>query len=257
MDTLITKLYLDEGDTVTPSGAFTKSKDRPDVTLIYRLSLDAMIGPILSFLALEFDSLYGLDLLIPDLRDVRQTVWITACFGKELFCRQKGSDGTVKRRRTNRKSHCVPLLLVHRVFLFTLGETPCLTLAESPCKLKSNHEFGKWHLVLTVLVKTPKPESSGVKNCHEEDGARSWTTDMWRGLSVQLVGSIDKIHGQMYETCWDPRTAGGTAMLNSDYPPQSKTTRGPGTQEPKFNRIASRSKASSTALPKSSLISYR
>ena len=166
------------------------------MTLIYRLSLDAMIGPILFFLALEFDSLYGLDLLIPDLRDVRQTVWITACFGKEVFCRQKGSDGTVKRRRTNRKSHCVPLLLVHRVFLFTLVRPHASRWRKPLCKLKSNHEFGNWHLVLTVLVKTPKPESSGVKICHEEDGARSWTT-YTIGVSPfnwldQLTKSMDK-----------------------------------------------------------------
>ena len=86
---LITKLNLDEGDTVTPGGAFTKSKDQPDVTLIDRLPPDATIGPILTFLALEFESFHGLDLLIPDLRDVRQTVWITARFDKRAFLQAK------------------------------------------------------------------------------------------------------------------------------------------------------------------------
>ena len=47
-------------------------------TLIYRLLPNATLGPILSIRAFEFESSYGLDLLFPDMRDVKKTVWITA-----------------------------------------------------------------------------------------------------------------------------------------------------------------------------------
>ena len=55
------------------------AKDKPDATLTYRLLPNATLGPILSIRAFEFESLYGLDFLISDQQDDKQTIWVTAC----------------------------------------------------------------------------------------------------------------------------------------------------------------------------------
>ena len=67
------------GQCMTKKSRFGTSRVmQSDATLIYRLPPNATIGPILSIRAFEFESLYVLDPLIPDMRDVKQAVWITA-----------------------------------------------------------------------------------------------------------------------------------------------------------------------------------
>ena len=96
-----------------PFGAVTNSKYQKDTMLINHFPPNATTGPIVSIRVFGFEGFFGLDRLVPDLRDVQHTVWVTVCLG-EYFC-------------------------------FTMGKTSCLTLRETPCQLKSSYEGGSYH----------------------------------------------------------------------------------------------------------------
>ena len=132
---MITEPRMGEaGDAATPSGACTNSKDQTGATRMYWFLPDTTTGPILSIRVFKFGSLYGLELLILGLRDDKQTVWVTACLGKELVYRQKGFDGTStaqldqSRSTSSSNAQSIP---------YARGRTPpCFTLGETPCRLK-------------------------------------------------------------------------------------------------------------------------
>ena len=215
---LMTKPRLDEsGETFTHCGAFTNSKDQPDATVIFRLPSHATIQPILSIRAFEFGSPYGLDLLIPNLRDVKQTMWVTSCFGKELFSRQMVWMELQKKTHTS-MSRWVPRPPAHRVFVLTLQETPC--------QWKSNHEFGNWHVAVDTRARTSNCRKKDSQNPHAQKrlsrGRRCvffWakykiiiTTGMPDMKDVSPYNCFDNLTKSTdkgrNEICWKPHAAG-------------------------------------------------
>ena len=90
---------LDEsGDTVAPLWYTHIRRGQPRATLIVRVPLQRLGLPCQR--ALEVESVWGLDRLLPDLRDVKQTVWTTVC-----LCRQKKvSSALQKKTRILKKS---------------------------------------------------------------------------------------------------------------------------------------------------------
>ena len=67
-----TKARLDDSCyAVTPCGVFTNSKDGHDAQLIYWNPPNTTIGLLTSERAFEFESVFGLDIVIPSRRDAR------------------------------------------------------------------------------------------------------------------------------------------------------------------------------------------
>ena len=81
-------------------GSSKISRDHDDAQLSYRLLPTVLIGSTLSVRAFEFERMYGLDVSIHRQRNNKPTVWITACFGNQLFWRQKVS--TVFQKKTQK-----------------------------------------------------------------------------------------------------------------------------------------------------------
>ena len=50
--------------------------------------------------AFDFVSQDALDTLMPSTADSKMTVWVTACLGAQLFCKQKGFIVTTKQNET-------------------------------------------------------------------------------------------------------------------------------------------------------------
>ena len=115
----------------------------------------------MSVRAFEFESLRGLDTLVPSSKDSKLTVWVTACLGTQLLCRQKGFLGTTIRDETTDTS----------------GDTT-----------PSHHAVGRQKLAIDSVFKIhgQKRQGASIKEgsvhsghrsgCHERDGACSWAT---------------------------------------------------------------------------------
>ena len=140
-----------------------------DPTLIYRLF--STCGPILSVRAFEFESVYGLNLLILCVENDKLTVWITACTGKKLSCWQTCFVGTSKRRHTYRN---VTEYLQRKEYSCSRREKPHATRKATPV----------WKLVPCsqnvsddVEVSKKNPNLRHQEDRHEEDGVCSWAME--------------------------------------------------------------------------------
>ena len=146
-----------------------------------------------------------LDLLISDLENDKQTVWVTSCLGKQLFCRQNCFDGTSKEDTQIDKSlstsSCAQNTPVHA------GKNPpCFTLGEIH-KLRSSLELvsgsqraDKRHSVVKKGIQNPQARKIvtrqtvllvKIQRLHHRRNAKHV-----RRLSVHLVGQIYELHGQ-------------------------------------------------------------
>ena len=234
------KPRLDEsGDTVSPCGAFTNSMDQLGATIIYRLPPSGTEGPILSTRASEFESLCGMDLLISDLRDVIQTVQVTACSGKSILQAKTVpmEDAQVEKSRSTSScgARSIPVHAWRPLFSFLSLSPPCFTLERPRASLleKTSLPSEKQSRVLTVstlFTRCRRTDSvplstrtaqmlSPEKDRHEEVGAFSWANDKivfsaempdmkgaspYNGLE-KLTKSADR---ERYEMCQEPHTAG-------------------------------------------------
>ena len=89
---------------VSPYVAPTNYKDQDNAQLARRIEPNSPINPILSVRAFEVERLHGLIMLVSSTVDPKLTVWVTACLGTQLLCRQRCFLGTSKQNETIEKS---------------------------------------------------------------------------------------------------------------------------------------------------------
>ena len=195
--------------------------DQLGATIIYRLPPSGTEGPILSTRASEFESLCGMDLLISDLRDVTQTVRVTACSGKEQNAGKKVpmEDAQVDKSRSASSSgaRSISVHAWRPLFPFLPLSLPCftvpLTWVKPPCQVNSNHVFGSQHLVHKVQTNRLRSVvNKDSQNAHARKRSSQGSRRVFLGkrqdhllrrnarhegrFSIQWVGEIDEIRGQ-------------------------------------------------------------
>ena len=86
---MITKRAGGMQDTLVTCSEFSKSTDQEESQLIYWIEPNST-RPIMSVRSFESKSLYGLETLVPSTTGSNtSSVWVTACLGTQLNCRQK------------------------------------------------------------------------------------------------------------------------------------------------------------------------
>ena len=132
-------------------------------------------------------SFYGLDHLNLDLREVKHTVWVTDCLGKQLFSRQQGFDGNSKRdTQTEKPVHGVSNPL-HAGRDPMPIEKQLRVLRRRPIVEKDSQHREARKIVTrrTLHVLGQHPRSSSPQRCQTG-----------KSLSVHLVRETVEIHEQ-------------------------------------------------------------
>ena len=178
-------------------------------------------------------------------------MWITACSGKQLVCRQRWP---FQRRHTNRQVTQLPCL--------QRTKNPC-SRWRTPCQLKSNYECGTWYFVLkhaTEIVHLSKKTTnilSHNKGCHEKDDACAFskykipTTQMMPDMktSLRALDNTDEIHGERKARntpghllrCCKPHATFGKITFEQQQHVEPMCIKAiQDIREPEFNRISSR-----------------
>ena len=145
-------------------------------------------------------------------------------------------------------------------------ETPRFTLVHTPCRKKSNQEFGSWYLALNSRARKSNCRTRQTakthwhrKVCHGEDGACSWAKTRSSSPETSLP-SMDRNNGENLQTregdemCWYFHTAGGTPGCTRKITFESSTwtlsyfRQSRCSQKSKYIRISFRSRSTKQAL---------